>query len=56
VMAVGDGRNDIDMLRWAAEAGRGVAMGQAPEEVAAVASEHTGTDLEDGVASLLRGI
>ena len=56
VMAVGDGRNDIDMLRWAAEAGRGVAMGQAPEEVAAVASERTGTDLEDGVAALLRGI
>jgi 5-amino-6-(5-phospho-D-ribitylamino)uracil phosphatase len=55
VMAVGDGRNDIDMLRWAAEAGRGVAMGQAPDEVSAVANEHTGTDLADGVASLLRG-
>ena len=29
-LAIGDGRNDIEMLRWA---GRGVAMGQAVEEV-----------------------
>jgi hypothetical protein len=28
-------------------------MGQAPEEVVAAASEITGTDLEDGVASTL---
>ncbi|GAB3039733.1 HAD family hydrolase [Parafrigoribacterium mesophilum] len=54
VMAVGDGRNDIDMLKWAAEQGRGVAMGQAPEEVLAVSSERTGTDIDDGVATLLR--
>ena len=27
VLAIGDGRNDMEMLRWA---GRGVAMGQAP--------------------------
>ena len=33
VMAVGDGRNDIEMLQWAAQQGRAVAMGQAPEEV-----------------------
>lgn len=56
VMAVGDGRNDIDMLTWAAEEGRGVAMGQAPEEVLAVASETTATDLDDGVAKLFAGI
>ena len=30
VLAIGDGRNDIEMLRWA---GRGVAMGQSVEEV-----------------------
>ena len=34
VLAIGDGRNDIEMLRWA---GRGVAMGQAVEEVKAAA-------------------
>lgn len=53
VLAVGDGRNDIEMLEWASEQGRGVAMGQAPDEVRAAANEATGTDLDDGVASLL---
>lgn len=38
VLAIGDGRNDIEMLRWA---GRGVAMGQAVEEVRAVADHVT---------------
>ena len=51
-MAIGDGRNDIEMLAWAAEHGRGVAMGNAPAEVAAVASEQTGTEYEDGVAQV----
>ena len=32
VLAFGDGRNDIEMLRWA---GRGVAIGDAPDEVKA---------------------
>ncbi len=53
VMAIGDGRNDIDMLEWAAQEGRAVAMGQAPDEVRAVASEFTATDLDDGVAQAL---
>jgi len=53
VLAVGDGRNDIDMLEWASAEGRGVAMGQAPNEVRAVANETTGSDLDDGVATLL---
>ena len=54
VLAIGDGRNDIDMLEWAVAAGgAGIAMGQAPDEVRAVASEVTGTDLEDGVATAL---
>ena len=38
VLAIGDGRNDIEMLRWA---GRGVAMGQAPAEVATAADDVT---------------
>lgn len=50
VIAIGDGRNDIEMLQWA---GRGVAMGQAPDEVKAVASEVTGSDLDGGVAQVL---
>lgn len=47
VLAIGDGRNDIEMLRWA---GRGVAMGQAIEEVIAAADDVTGTVYDDGVA------
>lgn len=53
VMVVGDGRNDIEMLQWAAEAGRAVAMGQAPEDVARHATEMTASDREDGVARAL---
>ena len=56
VLAVGDGRNDIDMLEWASAEGRGVAMGQAPDEVVAAANEVTGTDLQDGVASALAAL
>jgi Cof subfamily protein (haloacid dehalogenase superfamily) len=47
VLAVGDGRNDIEMLRWA---GRGVAMGQAPLEVQEAADDVTETVENDGVA------
>jgi len=50
-LAVGDGRNDVDMLRWA---GRGVAMGHADEVVRAAADEVTGTVDEDGVVPVLR--
>lgn len=57
VLAVGDGRNDIEMLAWAvAGGGRGVAMGQAPEEVVAVASETTARDTEDGLAKALAAL
>lgn len=52
VLAVGDGFNDVEMLEWA---GRGVAMGQAPEPVRAVADDVTGSVAEDGlVAELAR--
>ncbi|WP_210439427.1 HAD family hydrolase [Nocardioides xinjiangensis] len=47
VLAIGDGRNDIEMLRWA---GRGVAMGQAVEEVRAAADDVTAPVHEDGAA------
>lgn len=53
VMAVGDGRNDIEMLEWASVEGRGVTMGQAPDEVIAAGNERTASDIDDGVASLL---
>ncbi|WP_372729650.1 HAD family hydrolase [Nocardioides sp.] len=47
VLAIGDGRNDIEMLQWA---GRGVAMGQAVDEVKAVADDVAPTVYEDGAA------
>ena len=47
VLAIGDGRNDVEMLRWA---GRGVAMGQSPLEVQEAADDVTETVHNDGVA------
>lgn len=52
-VAVGDHYNDLQMLQWAA---RGVAMGQAPDDVKAVADEVTGTVEEDGLAMVLRSL
>ena len=52
-VAVGDQRNDIEMLQWAA---RGVAMGNAPEEVQAIADEVTGTVEEAGLATILESV
>lgn len=54
VMVVGDGRNDIEMLQWAAVSGRAVAMGQAPPEVSTHATEITKTHDEHGVAWALK--
>jgi Cof subfamily protein (haloacid dehalogenase superfamily) len=51
VLAIGDGRNDIEMLQWA---GRGVAMGQAVEEVIAAADGVTASVFEDGAAVEIR--
>ncbi|RYJ02371.1 MAG: HAD family phosphatase, partial [Actinomycetales bacterium] len=51
VLAVGDGHNDLEMLRWA---GRGVAMGQAPPDLLDVADDVTGSVHEDGLAAELR--
>jgi HAD superfamily hydrolase (TIGR01484 family) len=50
VLAIGDGRNDIEMLRWA---GRGVAMGQAIEEVKEAADAVTDTVYDEGAAQEL---
>ena len=50
VLAIGDGRNDLEMLRWA---GRGVAMGAAPVEVQDAADDVTETVENDGVAKEL---
>ncbi|NAZ87715.1 HAD hydrolase family protein [Kineococcus sp. T90] len=52
-LAVGDGRNDVEMLRWAA---RGVAMGNAPQEVREAADEVTGHVDDDGLAEVLEDL
>ena len=56
VIAIGDGRNDINMFEWAqAGGGIGFAMGQGPEEVQAAASIVTSSVEDDGVARVLSG-
>lgn len=50
VLAIGDGRNDVEMLQWA---GRGVAMGQAPLEVQQAADDVTHAVEDDGAATEL---
>lgn len=47
VLAIGDGRNDLEMLRWA---GRGVAMGDAGWEVREAADDVTANFDDDGAA------
>ena len=53
VLVAGDGRNDIEMLTWASVRGRAVAMGQAPDDVKAVATEVTSSIYDDGLAEAL---
>ena len=50
VLAVGDGDNDREMLRWA---GHGIAMGQAPDTVRSDADEVTAPVTADGLAEAL---
>lgn len=50
VLAIGDGRNDIEMLQWA---GRGVAVGDAPAEVKAAADAVAKPFSADGTAKEL---
>jgi hydroxymethylpyrimidine pyrophosphatase-like HAD family hydrolase len=49
-VAVGDGTNDVEMLKWAA---RSAAMGNAPDRVKSVADEVLGMVDEDGLVPLL---
>lgn len=51
VLAIGDGRNDIEMISWA---GRGVALGDAAQEVARAADHVTGTFATGGTVAELR--
>ncbi len=46
-LAIGDGRNDLEMLRWAA---RGVAMGQSVDVVRESADHVTDSVDDDGAA------
>ena len=50
MIAVGDGFNDISMLKYA---GLGVAMGNAPDEIKAVCGHVTLSNNEDGVAAVI---
>ena len=54
VFAAGDGRNDLDMLRWAGRHGDAVAMGQAVAEVREAASRVTGRVDENGLLAALQ--
>jgi len=51
--AVGDQRNDLEMLHWAA---RSVAMGNAPDEVKAIADEVTLDVDHDGLVPVLKSL
>lgn len=50
VIAFGDGQNDAAMLTWA---GTGVAMGNAVDEVKAIADRVTASNNDDGIALVL---
>lgn len=52
-VACGDQRNDLEMLYWAAW---GVAMGNAPDEVKAVADEVTSHVDEDGLVPIIEAL
>lgn len=56
VLVVGDGRNDIEMFEWASNGGRAVAMGQAPDDLKNVATEVTGSVLDDGLVAALEAL
>ncbi len=47
VLAVGDGNNDLEMIQWA---GRGVAMGHAPEALKQIADATTASIEDDGLS------
>jgi len=53
VLAVGDARNDVEMLEWS---GVGVAMGNAVAEAIAAADHTTATNEEDGLALVIEAL
>ena len=53
IIAIGDGENDIDMIKFA---GCGIAMGNASIEVKKVAKLVTDTNDNDGVGKILNEI
>ena len=53
VIAMGDGENDIEMIKYA---GCGIAMGNATEEVKSIADIITDTNDNDGVGKILKKI
>jgi hydroxymethylpyrimidine pyrophosphatase-like HAD family hydrolase len=53
VVALGDNRNDVEMLRWA---GRGVAMGNALPAAVAAADARTAHHMDDGVAIVIEEV
>ena len=53
VVALGDNRNDSEMLRWA---GRGVAMGNAVPAAVVAADEQTAHHMDDGVAIVIEDV
>jgi Cof subfamily protein (haloacid dehalogenase superfamily) len=56
-LVIGDGRNDIEMFRWALlGGGYAFAMGQAPDEVKLEASAVTAAVDQDGVAEVLASL
>ena len=56
-LVMGDGRNDIEMFRWAkSHGGFAYAMGQAPEEVKLEATAITSAVEQDGVAEVLEAL
>jgi hydroxymethylpyrimidine pyrophosphatase-like HAD family hydrolase len=57
VVVFGDMPNDVAAFEWVrAAGGRAVAMGQAHPEVLAAATDVTGTNDEDGVATFLASL
>jgi hydroxymethylpyrimidine pyrophosphatase-like HAD family hydrolase len=56
ILVVGDGRNDIEMFEWAGEQGRAIAMGQAPDELKAVATGVTADVWSDGLVTPLNDL
>ena len=51
IMAIGDENNDIEMIEYA---GLGVAMGNAPDAIKALADVTTTSNEEDGVATAIK--